>query len=109
MHAFCYPKQAVVWVGLCLKKAAAYAVSFYPITRKRYIIMSLAPALIGIVPLILFIVLPITCKPLLSFCIVFAFYGLILPCPDYMDVIAVLKQTKKENMIQAANDGLYKY
>ena len=109
MHALCYPKQAVVWVGLCLKKVAAYAISFHPITRKRYIIMSLAPALLGIIPLVLFIILPITLKPLLTLCIVSAFFGLISPCPDYMDVIAVLKQTDKHNMIQAANDGLYKY
>ena len=109
MHAICYPKHAVVWVGLCLRKVAAYAISFCPITRRRYVIMSLAPSLLGIIPLISFILIPVSFKPLLTFCIVSAFTGLISPCPDYMDIIAVMRQTNKDNMIQAANDGLYKY
>lgn len=109
MHALCYPKQAVVWVGLCLRKVAAYAISFCPITRKRFVIMSLAPSLLGIVSLVAFILIPISFKPLLTFCIVSAFTGLISPCPDYMDIIAVMRQTNKCDMIQAANDGLYKF
>ncbi len=109
MHAICYPKQAVVWVGLCLRKVAAYAISFCPITRRRYVIMSLAPSLLGIIPLIAFILIPVSFKPVLTFCIVSAFTGLISPCPDYMDIIAVMRQTDKDDMIQAANDGLYKF
>ena len=109
MHAICYPKRAVVWVGLCLRKVAAYAISFCPITRRRYVIMSLSPSLLGIIPLIAFILIPVSFKPLLTFCIVSAFTGLISPCPDYMDIIAVMRQTNKDDMIQAANDGLYKY
>jgi len=109
MHAICYPKQAVVWVGLCLRKVAAYAISFCPITRRRFVVMSLAPALLGIIPLIAFILIPVSFKPLLTFCIVSAFTGLISPCPDYMDIIAVMRQTNKDDMIQAANDGLYKF
>ncbi len=27
-HAVCYPKEATVWVGLCIRKMAAYAVSY---------------------------------------------------------------------------------
>lgn len=109
MHAVCYPKGAVVWVGLCLRKIAAYAVSFCPISRRRYIVMSLAPTLLGIVPLIVFILSPPEWKPLMTLCIVPAFMGMISPSPDYMDVIAVLRQTDKNDMLQAANDGLYRY
>ncbi|MBR1533343.1 MAG: DUF3267 domain-containing protein [Ruminococcus sp.] len=109
MHAICYPKKAEVWVGLCLRKVAAYAISFCPITRRRYVLMSLAPSLLGILPLIAFILIPVSYKPSLTFCIVSAFTGLISPCPDYMDVLAVMRQTNKNDMIQAANDGLYKF
>lgn len=108
MHAVCYPKGAVVWVGLCLKKIAAYAVSFHPITRRRYVMMSLAPALLGIIPLFIFAVCPISLKPLLTLCIFPAFTGLISPCPDYMDIISVMRQTEKGDYIQAQNDGLYR-
>lgn len=108
MHAICYPKEATVWVGLCLRKVAAYAISFHPISRRRYVIMSLAPALLGIIPLIVFIACPAECRTLMTLCIVPAFMGLISPAPDYMDIAAVMRQTKNTDMIQAANDGLYR-
>jgi hypothetical protein len=57
MHALCYPKSATVWIGLCLRKLAAYAISYHPLTKTRFIIMSLAPSVLGIIPLVLFIVL----------------------------------------------------
>ena len=60
IHAVCYPKEATVWVGLCLRKIAAYAISYHPLTKRRFIAMSLAPAILGIVPLIGFICIPIT-------------------------------------------------
>ncbi len=107
LHAVCYPKDATVYVGVCLKKVAAYAVSFYPISKGRYILMSLAPVLLGIVPLIAFLVCPIREKALLTLCIVPAFMGMISPSPDYMDVISIIGQVPNGALIQASNDGLY--
>ena len=52
LHAVCYPKNAKVYIGVCIKKVAAYAISFYPISKSQFIIMSLAPMLLGIMPLI---------------------------------------------------------
>ena len=46
-HAVCYPKEATVWVGLCVRKMQAWAISYYPLTKGRFICMSLAPALLG--------------------------------------------------------------
>lgn len=107
LHALCYPKGAKVYVGICLKKAAAYAVSFYPIKKSRYIVMSLAPMLLGVIPLIIFIVCPLRWKALLTVCIVPAFMGMISPSPDYMDVISVIRQVPNGAKIQASNEGLY--
>ncbi len=107
LHAVCYPKNATVYVGVCLKKIAAFAISFAPIRKSRYIVMSLAPALLGIVPLIIFVACPIRGKALLTLCVVPAFMGLISPSPDYMDVIAIIKQVPKGARIQASNQGLY--
>ena len=66
MHALCYPKGATVWTGLCLRKLAAYAISYHPLTKTRFILMSLAPSFLGIISLVLFIVLPVSIKPLLT-------------------------------------------
>ncbi len=107
LHAVCYPKNAKVYVGVCLKKVAAYAVSFCAISKRRYIAMSLAPMTLGIIPLIIFIVCPLHWKAVLTICVVPAFMGMISPSPDYMDVIAVIKQVPKGAKIQASNEGLY--
>lgn len=109
VHAVCYPKEETVWVGLCLRKIAAYAISYYPLTKRRFIIMSLAPAVLGIVPLIGFICIPITMKPLLTICMVSAIFGLFSPAPDYMDIINVLRKAPKNALICDSQDGLYAY
>lgn len=108
-HAVCYPKEATVWVGLCVRKMQAYAISYYPLTKGRFIGMSLAPAVLGIIPLIGVIFIPITMKPLLTICIVSAFMGLISSAPDYMDVISVLRKAPKCAVICDSQDGLYAY
>lgn len=108
-HVVCYPKEAVVWVGLCIRKMAAYAISYYPLTRSRFIVMSLAPAVLGIIPLIGFFLIPITMKPLLTICMVSAFMGLISPAPDYMDILSVLKKAPPHALICDSQDGLYAY
>lgn len=108
-HAICYPKEATVWVGLCLRKVAAYAISYHPLTKTRFIIMSLAPAVLGIIPLIGFILIPITMKPILTICMVSAFMGLISPIPDYRDITNVLKKSPPHALICDTKDGLYAY
>ena len=108
-HAVCYPKEATVWVGLCVRKMQAYAISYYPLTKGRFIGMSLAPAVLGIIPLIGIILIPITMKPLLTICIVSAFMGLISPAPDYMDIMSVLSKAPKGAVICDSQAGLYAY
>lgn len=108
-HALCYPKDAEVHIGLCLQKVAAFAISFNPISRRRFILMSLAPMLLGIMPLLIFIICPVSQKWLLTLCIVPSFMGLISPMPDYMDVCKVLKQVPENAKIQASNEGLFWY
>lgn len=108
-HAVCYPKEATVWVGLCIRKMAAYAISYYPLTKSRFIVMSIAPAVLGIIPLIGFFFIPITMKPLLTICMVSAFMGLISPAPDYMDIASVLRKAPPHTLICDFHDGLYAY
>lgn len=109
VHAVCYPKEATVWVGLCIRKVAAYAISYYPLTKIRFVIMSFAPAILGIVPLIVFICIPITMKPLLTISFVSALFGLVSPAPDYMDIISVLRKAPQGAVICDSTEGLYAY
>lgn len=107
LHAICYPKDATVYVGICLKKLAAYAVSPDAISKRRYIVMSLAPVLLGVIPLVVFVLTPLSQKALLTISVVPAFMGLISPSPDYMDVLHIAVQVPKGSKIQASNQGLF--
>ena len=93
--------------AVLLRKMAAYAISYDPLSKVRFIIMSFAPAFPGIIPLITFIIAPITMKPVLTICMVLSFMGLISPAPDYMDIITVLRKAPKESYICDSPVGLY--
>ena len=51
LHAVVYPAQTVVTIGFYPKAFAAVALVSYPLKRRRFILMSLLPLLLGLVPL----------------------------------------------------------
>lgn len=109
LHGLCYPDSAEVYIGVCLRRLQAYAVSACPLTRGRFIAMSLAPAAPGLAALALFLACPAAWRPLMTVCVVPAFMGLLSPAPDYMDIALVLRQTPRGAVIQASGDGLFWY
>ena len=58
LHGVCYKKGQKVYIGICLKKFAAFAVCHEPISKRRFVIMSLMPMLLGIIPLAIFLLSP---------------------------------------------------
>ena len=109
LHAISYPKGAKVYIGVCIKQLRAYAASSVALSRGRYIMMSLAPLIPGIIFLAVFVVCPISMKWLMTICVVPSFMGLISPAPDYMDVLIILRKVPKGAMIQATENGLVWY
>ena len=95
LHAISYPKGAKVYIGVSLKQLRAYAASSAALSRGRYIMMSLAPLIPGIIFLAVFVVCPISMKWLMTICVVPSFMGLISPAPDYMDVLIILRKVPK--------------
>lgn len=81
LHAISYPKGAKVYIGVSLKQLRAYAASSAALSRGRYIMMSLAPLIPGIIFLAVFVVCPISMKWLMTICVVPSFMGLISPAP----------------------------
>ena len=62
LHAISYPKGAKVYIGVSLNRLRAYAASSAALSRGRYIMMSLAPLIPGIIFLAVFVVCPISMK-----------------------------------------------
>ena len=106
LHAVCYRKGQTVYIGISLEKIAAFAVCHEKISRRRFIVMSLMPMLLGIIPLAVFLIAP--SSPIISaICIPAGIMGMLSPMPDYMDVHMVHKQVPKGTFVQSQNSGFY--
>lgn len=108
LHAVCYEKDQRVYIGVCLNKFAAFAVCHEPISKRRFVVMSLMPMLLGIMPLIIFLVSPPNAF-LSGICIPMGIIGMLSPMPDYMDVNIICKQVPKNAKVHTQNDGFYWY
>lgn len=107
LHAIVYPANVTVYIGFHLKSLAAVALVSYPLKKWRFILMSLLPLLLGIVPIVLFWFSPIDWKSWNGFLFGFSIMGLISPYPDYFNVYQVLKQTPPKCYIQNYNNETY--
>lgn len=107
LHAIVYPKEAIVYIGIMPKQFAAVALASYPVSRGRFILMSLLPIVLGVIPLIIFLISPETNKALNGVMFGLMITGLTSPYPDYFNVYQVLKQTKKGCLLQFEKDDLY--
>ncbi len=107
LHAVVYPAQTVVTIGFYPKAFAAVALVSYPLKRRRFILMSLLPLLLGLVPLVLFWLGPAAWKAWNGFWFGFSIMGLISPYPDCFCVYQVLRQTPPGCRIQNHKDETY--
>ena len=107
LHAMVYPKEATVYVGLYPKAFTAVALASYPMKRGRFILMSLFPLVLGVLPILVFWISPAAMKSWNSFWFGFAIMGLTSPYTDYYNVYQVLRQTPKGCYIQFYGDDMY--
>lgn len=107
LHAVVYPKEATVYIGIMPKQLAAVALASYPVSRRRFILMSLLPVVLGVVPLVIFLLSPATNRALNGVMFGLMIMGLISPYPDFFNVYQVLKQTEKGCSLQFEKDDLY--
>lgn len=106
LHAIVYPKNANVYIGIA-KPITFVALASYPLKKGKFILMCLLPYILGIVPLILFWIMPITDMKIHSILFGLSAMGLGSPYPDLFNVYQVLKQTPKNCKIQFYKDDTY--
>lgn len=107
LHAIVYPQDATVYIGIPPKARSAVALASYPLKKSKFIVMSLLPAIIGLLPLIIFSFLPSALGAVNSFLFAFAAVGLVTPYADYYIAYRVLSQTPKNCKIQYYGEDLY--
>ena len=106
LHAIVYPKNANVYIGRA-KPITFVALASYPLKKEKFILMCLLPYILGIIPLILFWIMPITDMKIHSILFGLSAMGLGSPYPDLFNVYQVLKQTPKNCKIQFYKDDTY--
>ena len=107
LHAIVYPKGAYVYIGIVPGAFAAVALASHPMQRGRFLLMTLLPAVLGIIPLAVFWLLPRDTVVLNSIVFGIAVMWLVVPYPDYYTAYQVIRQTPKECFVQNEKDDVY--
>lgn len=107
LHAIVYPKKATVYVGIYPKSFGAVALSSYPLKRLRFVLMSLLPMVLGVVPILLFWILPPEYKMVNGLMFGMSMMGLTSPAVDIYNVCKVLGETPRGCTLQFYGDSLY--
>ena len=108
LHGIVYPQNASVTIGKMKGKISFVALASYPLKRSRFIIMCLLPFILGIVPLLIFVVNPPSYRELNGLMFGMACMGMVSPFPDVYNVIVVLRNTNKNDAIMFYKDDMYK-
>lgn len=108
LHAAVYPKNADVTIGKLKGKLVFVALASYPLKRSRFILMCLLPFVLGIVPLVLFVISPSENKIFNGIMFGMACMGMVSPFPDVYNVIQVLKQAERKDRIIFQGDDTYR-
>jgi len=107
LHAMCFGKEAEVELFIAPKQIALFVTSTQPITKGRFIFMSLFPNLaFGWLPLAVWMFLPyntVFSDHLLTFSVLSILFGI----GDYMNVFNAVRQMPKGSMQQISGFNSY--
>lgn len=109
LHALAFPREAEVEVWYSLKSFMAFVYSAYPVSKSRFIFLSLLPNLVfGLIPLIIWIFLPESYW-FSDIVASFAFFSLLMGGGDYMNVFNTIWQVPNGAMTQLSGFHSYWY
>ena len=103
-----YPRNALVTIGKITGKISFVALASYPLKRRRFIVMCLLPFVLGIIPLLIFIVSPAEYRELNGLMFGMSCMGMVSPFPDVYNVFIVLKNANKKDAIMFYKNDMYK-
>lgn len=106
LHSIVYPKEANSYIGIA-KPITFVSLTSYPLSKKRYIVMSLLPYILGVIPLISFWLCPANLTELNGIFFGMACMGMASPYPDLYTVYQIIKQVPKDKKVQNYEDDIY--
>lgn len=105
LHLVPYPKNSMKIISI--KGGSPSAFCSAPVSKGTFIVSSLLPVLLGIIPLILFMLFPASLKATNTILWTIGTIGLASPANDYAEVIICMSKTPSKCKIQSGNDGFY--
>ena len=108
LHAIVYPGKAAVTIGKLKGRLVFVALASFPLKRSRFIVMCLLPFLLGVIPLILFVLSSPRNTIFNGLLFGMACMGMISPYPDVYHVTLVLQQSKNTDKIMFYGDDIYR-
>lgn len=109
LHAIAYPKEATVYIGILPKGLAAVALSTSPISKRRFIFISILPAVLGLIPLIFFLLIDSSQGILNGLFFGMAAVGLTTIYPDLYNIYHICKNVPKNATILNDKTETYYY
>lgn len=110
LHAIAFPAGSTVYIGIIKGNFSAYATSTDPINIIQCVVYYLLPAFVlGIVPLLIFVLDKEKKSVFCWFCYGFALIGLVQTAPDWFGLFPILRQVPREAIIQMSGWHTYWY
>lgn len=108
LHGIAFPKKAEVEIWYSIKNMIAFVFSSYPVSKARFIFISLLPNIIfGFIPLVVWVILPPAYANAAEVLFGFAAFCLFVGVGDYLNVYNTLTQMPKGSMTQLS--GFHSY
>lgn len=108
LHGVVYPAKAQVTIGRLKGRMIFVALASYPLQRARFVAMCLLPFVLGLVPLVLFALMPAGGTVLNGLLFGMACMGMVSPYPDVYNTLVALRQTNPRDAVMFYGDDLYK-
>lgn len=102
LHGIVYPRNALVTIGKITGKISFVALASYPLKRRRFIVMCLLPFVLGIIPLLIFIVSPADYRELNGLMFGMSCMGMVSPFPDVYNVFILCFSVMGSTQVFAA-------
>lgn len=109
LHAIWFPRNSNVYMYYSIKDMMAFVTCTDPMSKRRFIIMSLFPNIIfGLIPLIIWMIFP-DIEGWSAFLFSFGAFSLLFGCGDYMNVANTIRQVPDGALTQLSGFNSYWY
>ncbi len=105
LHLIPYPKNSTK--EILIRNWAPCAYCSAAVKKGTFIISSILPVLLGIVPLLIFMLIPSVHNVINTILWTIGTIGLATPTNDYIDAFNCFVKAPSKSMIQAGSDGFY--